>query len=337
MEEVGKPILIMSSERSGSNLLRSILSSHPNIYGPVALQLWRTLSRVEEKYGDFQYDENVKELADDALSIAKLEGTRFTWALKATPDDVLENLVDRSFSGVLLTIYELYAKQNENSIYVIKENDLYEYAKNIVDANNKTKVIYLVRDGRDVACSEKSVPTKNRHIYLLANQWNFEQQKALKVYNELSDKHCFLLKYEDLISDFENKVNELTEFLEIEPSDNMLEFYQNKEVKQQSKATDAWKNISSPIKRKNTGKYKDELSKADIKLYEKVAGNMLTKFDYECDTGQYGSGVNPVMDFYYRVYNKFYKLAVGKDFKYPKEDKKFINYKKEIVKKRANS
>ena len=58
-------VFIMSSERSGSNLLRSILDSHQDIAAPPALQLFRQFNRILPFYGSLEIDENFELLKND--------------------------------------------------------------------------------------------------------------------------------------------------------------------------------------------------------------------------------------------------------------------------------
>ena len=63
------PIFIMSSERSGSNLLRILLGNHSNISGPAAHQLLQTFYSQIPYYSPLSHRENLINLFEDFMAI----------------------------------------------------------------------------------------------------------------------------------------------------------------------------------------------------------------------------------------------------------------------------
>lgn len=328
------PILLMSSERSGSNLLRSILNAHNNVSSPVSPHLLKSLSKAGYKRRTPLPRKVIDGLIEDCLEIVNIPDNRFSWNINIKKSEILKNLETPTFEGVILTVYELHAKKKGCDNYVLKENALYHHASNIKNQIKQTKVIYLVRDGRDVAASEKKIPTKNRHIYLLADNWKKEQDKSLEELSSIPKNDHIKVKYEELVTKPIEVIKNICEVLEIPFSQKMLEFYKIENARKDSSKAEVWKNLSSPIKKQNFKKYQSDLTSREIRIFEKTAGKTLKKLGYSCDTDEFLKKISPSEDILYRAYNKFYTFWNKKNKQYTQEEKEFLMRKKKIIKKR---
>ena len=120
-----KSIFIMSSERSGSNLVREMLNAHPNISAPPAAQLPRTLSAYRPYYGDLSVDANMKRMIVDAIAINKSHPEKLE--VSASVDEIFAALTERSVWGVISTLYSLNAKEQGKTAWASKDNYLFDF------------------------------------------------------------------------------------------------------------------------------------------------------------------------------------------------------------------
>ena len=106
------PLFIIGTERSGSNLLRVILNSHPNIVIPHPPHIMRYFGPLEARYGDLSRHRNLRRLVDDVLRLVKAHIHPWSWIPKA--DDILQRSLmypGRSGPELLLSLYYLQDKQ----------------------------------------------------------------------------------------------------------------------------------------------------------------------------------------------------------------------------------
>lgn len=274
-----KSIFIMSSERSGSNLVREMLDAHPAISAPPAAQLSRILTSYRVYYGDLSVDANMLRMITDAIAINNSHPERID--IQASESDVFSALEERSVWGVIAAMYSLHAQKRGKLAWASKDNFLFDFSYEIKYSLPDAYFIYLFRDGRDYACSMKKVGLSSRHIYHIAKQWQDEQQACLKSFYSFKGKQrAHLLRYEDLIAQPETELRKLCEFLNEPFSDAMLNFHASKSAKAMAFQSAFWENLSKPVIKDNFAKFKSELRKKEIDLFEAVAGTELQILGY---------------------------------------------------------
>jgi hypothetical protein len=76
-------------------------------------------------------------------------------------------------------------------------------------------------------------------------------------------------------------MRQLCKFLGVRFSPSMLEFYKSDEARRAAESSDLWSNVVRPIMAGNTRKFLHEASEEDIRLFESVAGDVLTALGYD--------------------------------------------------------
>ena len=275
------PVFILSSERSGSNLLRRILGSHSSISAPPPINLFNTLSESLLYSGPLNNKDNIKSLINDAIKRSVINGTHLSWEKSATQDIIYSQLKNGSLPEIVYQFYKFYADREDNELCIIKENNLYHYVDEIVKLIPNAKFIFLARDVRDVVCSNKKIKLRKRHVYALAHQWREENVSYIKLYNKFSlDGNIEIVRYEDLLDDFCGEIKRLSNFLNIEFEEDMLDFYIQNESNNEAKQTEFWKNLNKPLMNSNKGKFFNELSKREIRIIETITSDVLEILGY---------------------------------------------------------
>lgn len=272
-----KAIFIMSSERSGSNLLREMLNAHPAISAPPATQLPRWLYSNLHYYGDLQVDENFYRLIGDAVKIIKSHPV--AWEIDYDVEAISQSVSSRSLWGVIATLYELQAASENKSCWASKDNNIFDYAYAIRCLLPEVKFLYLVRDGRDYVCSMRRAHKGHGHIFGLAAQWRQEQSACLKVMHTLKNI-VHLIRYEDLLVETETSLRAICAFLELPYFSEMLDYYQQDSSKNMAAQSTFWENLQKPVIKSNFGKFISQLSASDLRLFEAIAGHELTILGY---------------------------------------------------------
>jgi hypothetical protein len=308
-----KPILIMSSERSGSNLVRRMLGAHPDVAAPPPPHLWRVLQPLLPYYGPLGEERGWRLLLDDALAMTKVPASHLKWKYELDVAEVTPWIRRRNLSGLLGALHDAYAAREKKQFWACKENNLFDHAFRILDVYGEAKVIYLVRDGRDVACSIKKVPTHDQHAYFIAKEWREEQLKCISVWQDTQDGgRGRLLRYEELIADPEREVRALCEFLGLSFDPHMLEFHEDRESKEDAQKTGFWKNLDKPVMQDNSAKFLRELQPGEIEVFESVAGDLLELLGYPRMSPARGAQIRGLRKLVFKLQNSRQKRAKRK-------------------------
>ena len=253
-------IFLFSSERSGSNLLSSIIGNHSACSFSVPTHLFRLLYLQESKYRD-----NKKLLADTkAIFDVKLG----FW------ENENVKIAGSSIADVLKNLYHQKSK-----VIVVKELYAYKYFKKLNKDFFNSKIIYLVRDPRDVFVSIKKLPNLQTDIREFARNWSEEQTRSLNIFEELNIDYL-VIKYEELISDPSSTALKVCKYLNLNFEEGMLDYHMNQSSRNQSKQLMAWQNLDKPVMVSNTQNFYRFLSSSDVALIEEITGNQLAKFGY---------------------------------------------------------
>jgi hypothetical protein len=130
----------------------------------------------------------------------------------------------------------------------------------------------------------QNVPTHDEHVYYIAREWLDHQLDCLRVHQELAARDAStVLKYEDLIEEPEEELRRICEFVDIEYHPRMLGFHKLDETQEAADKTVFWENLSKPVMSDNKGKFYDELTVRERKVFETVAEDGLRMLGYPLD------------------------------------------------------
>jgi len=124
-----KPVFIISSERSGSNLLRKRITDNQKYYlGPSPAHFLKHLYYQQPYYGDLSIDENFKKFISDALDLCLIHFS--PWKIDWTPEILLIAYGEHPRDAVYLMHFMMnrYAKEQGFQGYICKDNHLFEMA-----------------------------------------------------------------------------------------------------------------------------------------------------------------------------------------------------------------
>jgi hypothetical protein len=280
-----RPILLLSTERSGSNLLRSILNTHPDITAPHPLETafpWRNITSPGRLSADQRW-----RLVRDIL--VNKHHSHHPLVDELDIDAVVERIERadaKSFLTVQEALYDTYAETTGASAWVSKDPSIWDYLEELREYYDDLSVVYLVRDARDVALSFKCSNVGRFHPYFNAQRWAAEQDVGLSLLDGEFGDSMYLVRYQDLLEEPESTTAELCEFLGVQYAPEMLYYYDTTDAKQASKSAGAFENLSVPIKSDNYGKFHDGLTDKEIAITETIAGEQLQAFEYTLTTPQ---------------------------------------------------
>ncbi len=273
---------LMSSERSGSNLITRMIDSHSACCGPSPVHLLRLLLDHRARYGNLRDNANWHKILED--TVALFNSKTGIWKSKWNFNQLSNAVQQRTLAALLQTIYEKEARLNGKARLFIKENHLYRYLPFIFSAIPAAKIIYLARDPRDMALSWKLSPILRGSVIRAVNVWREDQQAALQVLDWLCEQEkIHPVRYEQLVAEPENELRQICSFLEIEFEYNMLEFSRNHQTVANAECASDWKNLQKPVMSKNFNKYRKGLSDEEIQYIEAACYREMDRLGYTRD------------------------------------------------------
>lgn len=167
----------------------------------------------------------------------------------------------------------------------------------ITECLPNSKLIFLLRDGRDVVASlidahrpdswNKTLSvtpllteeSRKQAIRNYSQMWTRYTQTTWKAYNNKTPDLRLLLKYEDLRNDTLSELRKVYDFLGIKINDNELreivERYDFKNIPSSEKGPDKFNRSATP------GAWKDSFSKEEQVLMNSIMAKTLSQMDYQ--------------------------------------------------------
>lgn len=270
--ETQKPIFIIGSERSGTNLLRKLLSNHSNISGPKSPHFINTLYKNQRFYGNLNDRENLKCLFDNFTALANHEFTGWNIKLdfeKFTPKS--QNI----FLELLHWFYTQYALHDEKSNYISKELNAHQVFNELIKLYPKSKFIHLVRNPLEQVASWMRTPIFIYNPKIAIQDWLKTQDDILNL-AYLYPENITTVKYEDVVRDTKVTITHILNFIDepIEPN-----CFENKQEQDGHDWNKLWENVNKPVGN-NLNKHKEVLCEKDSKLIYSYAGNIMKELGY---------------------------------------------------------
>lgn len=288
------PIFIIGNPRSGTTLIRLILTAHPAILIPpeCGFVIW-----LKNKYADWnRYKNNddfmVSMFLDDLFACKKFD----TWLLDRAyiRSQIVANQ-PTDYADLCSVVYGAYGLSagREFTVWGDKNNFYIDYINEILALYSKARFLHIVRDGRDVACSYREVMAANSNspyapklhtdISDVALEWSMNVMKIELVMKALPRAQAMTIKYEDLVVDAQETLQRVCKWLDLIFEPEMLSFYiKNKESNLEPELTMDWKKRTvQPISDQTIGRYKYELNRDEILEFESVASKALKSFSYD--------------------------------------------------------
>lgn len=269
------PVFLLGSQRSGTTMLRLMLNNHPNLAIPHESAFITIYSRKLGDYGDLSRKENARKLLGDiARHPLVLRGK-----LIADPEAVLARPI-HDYRDFVDAIFQCYA----DALGKARWGDKTPFYTPDIDVIRRifpsAKIVHLVRDGRDVVLSQRSIEWMSGNLPKLVLDWQWKTTIAHKVGAVLGED--FLeVRYEDLVRRPEEILRQICSFIGEAYDPTMLNYSVNATDVVPSGSLKWHRNSVKPPDPTQLEKWKTKLSKSERILFEQLAGETLDLFGYE--------------------------------------------------------
>ena len=283
------PIFILGNPRSGTTLLRLMLTCHHNIVIPpeCGFAVW-----LYEKYRAWSGSVSLLDgFARDVMKCRKIE----TWGISL--EGLRDFLIDRrptSYAEAAALVYECYALTHGRSFkrWGDKNNFYLNHIETIDALYPSACFVHIIRDGRNVACSYKKLhelearspyaPNLPWRIEEIARQWHDNNERIKRALAELAAERVHQVRFEDLVTEPERQLRLLCSALGEAYDPRMLEYHRENRARQLEPAEMlAWKKKTlQPLIVTEVDRYRRELSDVERTTIEDIAADTLEHYGF---------------------------------------------------------
>ncbi len=275
-----KAIFIVGEQRSGSNLLRLMLSQ-AGIAAPHPPHILKRMLHLEPSYGDMSLDSNWHHYIDDVCRLVERNPVPWSEVCPLDRSQVAQRCQQRNCVAIFDAIMDMYAEAHDSDAWACKSMQYSEYVNELEDYFSGALYLYLYRDVRDVTLSFGRAVVGEKHPYFISKRWASLQRSAMHVRDVVGPERFFAVCYEELIADPEPTLRSLCEFLGIEFKPEMMNFHRSSGAQSASGLSQLWENVDQPLMRNNSRKFLRSMSEEHIRICESVAGPELDVLGYD--------------------------------------------------------
>lgn len=274
-QSTAAPFFVVGAQRSGTTMLRLMLNNHPRLAIPFESGFIPVFFRRLAEYGDLAEPANAARLLGDICRHPKVEKGGLVpdaGAVLSRRTVTYRDLVDAIFSE--------YAQRKGKARWGDKTPAYVTEIDTLLQIFPSSRLIHMVRDGRDVALSLGAISWGSRHIPRVAEDWRWKTVLAHKIGTVLGDR--FLeVRFEDLVGDTERELRRICEFLGEAFDPAVLQYAASAETEMPADSMQWHRTSTRPPDRDKVYEWKRRMPVADRILFEAVAGDALELFGYE--------------------------------------------------------
>lgn len=277
------PIFLICSERSGSNLISTIVGEHPEVYAHPPYHMGRDLIFKLHEVSEFG-------AAPDALQVlVKHARKRISKYRGDAEAERLAQWIDGQDevtpSALARFVFQEMPIEAKGRHALVKENNVHEWLFFLVDCFPDAKLIFQVRDPRDFLLSAKLrrkrwLGNKFGSLRNALSVWREDQVGGLNALGLLGPERVFLQRYEDLVANSGDTLRNLCAFLGLEFDERMHDFHQGEGARRMAVKGGPRENVARPLMTSNFRKYRKGLSAREIRIVEAYVGDLMDRFGY---------------------------------------------------------
>lgn len=273
------PFFIVGVHRSGTTLLRYMLSSHSRLYIPPESDFIPRFF-LRNPGGELS-EERIAHLLEVVFT-----RYRFVEEWEGDPPDArafIEALPARTPAAFLDRLYRTYARQNGAERWGDKTPIYASYLDLIHRIFPRAKTLHIIRDPCDAALSMLDKYERDEFhvdIFFAARNWVRRIRKAQRSGARLGPELYYELHYEDLVKNPEQELRAVCDFLGEVYEPGMLEHHRlaSDRVPADSHFFDT---VRSPLTRQRIGQGRQRMSLPDQRLIQRVCGRTQAALGYE--------------------------------------------------------
>lgn len=276
------PVFIVGCDRSGTTLLRLMLTQSSTLHIPNESRFARLIYNKED-YGDYTQSFERSFFVRD-LQKNKATAKTYTFSIfgltisKAL--EVLEEAAPTDSFGAIDALFTASACESGKQSWGDKTPRHINELPLLSEGYPKAKFIHVIRDGRDVAISIHKAGWIG-NLTEIAEYW-CEQVRAGKSYGAvLGNDRYYEIRYEDLVLRPEEELTRLCRWLKIDFSPEMLEYHHGAKNKIHYEHKSLFTLNQKPLDPSRIYAWRHTLTDAEVADIEIIQGELLEDLGYE--------------------------------------------------------
>lgn len=256
-----KQLFVLGAPRSGTTFLASLLEG-TRFGTPVESQFIVKYYNQLASYDDLNSRSGVNRLIVDILK----ERAVMQWKLQLDTDAIhakLEGMSGVEAYACLIEMLFLARPEAEGREAWGDKTPHYLGQLDIIDTLfPNARYLVIVRDGRDVAMSLLRMPWGPNNVHSCAEGWSDLNADVEKMRQLEAQGRVLRLRYEDLVTDVDNHLRLIADFLGEQLLDCEIE------------------RLANTVSTKSVGKWRKAMSPRQLRVFEAEAGETLRRLDY---------------------------------------------------------
>jgi hypothetical protein len=270
------PIFVIGAPRSGTTLLRIMLSSQPRIYIPPESDFIPRLylGRPRRPMGRDRAVRDMQIILGNRRFLREWRG--------AVPDPTafVAALPELTPAALLDAVYRAYAARHGADRWGDKSPIYTHYIPLLAELFPSAQFVHLIRDGRDAALSTMAAYPDRFYVdmYFAAQSWRRRVSAARRAGSALGPERYAELRYEDLTVDPEDALRRLCAFLREDYRPSMAE--PHKLARELLRPQGRHAPVCEPV-HVNSGGWRNRMPVPDQRLFHAVASDVLLDLGYD--------------------------------------------------------
>jgi len=277
------PVFIVGCSRSGTTLLRLMLTQHSRLHIPPESEFLLSLHDSTDHYGDFSEPHQrwffIRDLQTTEVSMGAYAFPIFDLSIHEA-EAALADRAPTDFAGAADALFHASAQKHGKQRWGDKTPHYVRHIKWLSEAFPDSQFVHMIRDGRDVARSrvEAGFTVSTRRS---ARHWNEEVQAGRRAGKRLPARRYRELFYENLVRNPESVLREVCDWLNLEFTDALFAFDESGDASVPDEHAHLHEKLNAPVDPSRAQAWKDSLSSREIADVEAEAGDLLRELGYE--------------------------------------------------------
>lgn len=262
------PLFLAGIDRSGIGLLGELLEEHPEIAVTRRINFW---SFYYNRYGDLAKPDNLDRCLADMMRYTRIS------RLQPQPEQLRSDFQrgEPTYARLFALLQEQNLRRLGKSRWADKSLNSERYADTILAAYPTAKMIHIIRDPRDRYVSQLTHRgAKKGKIGGGTSLWLWSARLAERNERNYPDRYK-VVQYEDLVSDPEEFLRDLCDFLHEPYSPEMLLVGQG-----DSRPGAPAARAPREIRTTSVGRYQGALSDRELAFMQMVTGREMARYGY---------------------------------------------------------